>query len=273
MLFARSFILSLLFFPAYLLAAQDIQVVSNNNATVELRLMASKVKLAQALNQIAKETGIPVHYSMLPDQPITADCTGKIKTILACLLGTNVDRVYRYASGASKDQQQDQPVEVWILEIPASLNQFKAGNALAGNLEKKQGQQTTTERQKVDNTELFMEQVKDPKQRMEAIANLAMACRKDDLNVRTVLKDALTDKNPGVRLQAVLAIAGRDGVDSLADMQRAMLDENADVRRMAVERVGNNYLLLEQALKDIDPNIRQYAKTKLALLNKANYDN
>jgi hypothetical protein len=56
-------------------------------------------------------------------------------------------------------------------------------------------------------------------------------------------------------------------------MQRAMSDENADVRRMAVERVGNNYLLLEQALKDNDPNIRLYAATKLASLSKANDGN
>lgn len=271
MLIARVFALSLLLFPVYVLAEQGMMEANKNVAAVELRLRITQVKLAQALDQLAKKSGIPVHYSMLPEQFITADCAGKIKVVLTCLLGGNVDMIYRYQTGASNLMPQTQPIEVWILEVPALFNQSES--AIAGNQEKKQQQQIAAENKNTDNTELLLERAKNPTLRMEAIADLAMAGGKDNVQVRTVLRDALYDRNPGVRLQAVLAIAQREGEEALADMQRAMSDENADVRRMAVERVGNNYLLLEQALKDNDPNIRLYAATKLALLNKANNDN
>ncbi len=273
MLYAKFFALCLLLSPSFLFAAQnksENQVVSEAS---ELRLTVSKVKLAQALNEIAKKAGTPVHYSTLPEQLVTADCIGNIKTVLACLLGKNADIVYRYSRYSLSNERQAQPLEVWILEIPTLVNEFKAERAIPGNTGKRQGQEETAEHNKLGSTELFIEQVKDPQLRMDAIANLAMVGRKDDLRVRSVLKEALSDSNSGVRLQAVLAIAQRDGDDSLADIERAMSDENADVRRMAVEGVGNNNFLLELALKDADANIRQYAATKLGLLNKANNEN
>jgi hypothetical protein len=252
---------------------QSIQILIKKYPTEELGLITRQVPLDQVLNEIVKKTGVSIHYSNLPEDWVTAECNGKIQVILACLLGANVNIVFRYLSGSSKDNWRIQPVEVWILQVSSRINQVQQSIASADNrLTVRQAQRKIAEKEKIDNTEFLLELARDPLRRMEAIASLAVEGRKDDLNVRNTLKEALSDKNAGVRAQAVFALALREGEGAIADLQQAMRDESAEVRLIALESAGNDPVILQQALNDRDLNVRQLAITKLTTINKVNHE-
>ena len=83
-----------------------------------------QASLAQILKQIAAKTGAKIHYSVLPEEPLTATCAGvTIKQIMECLLGSRVDRIYRKLpklpvitkSEAAIASNGIQPEEIWLL--------------------------------------------------------------------------------------------------------------------------------------------------------------
>ncbi|MDD5579828.1 MAG: HEAT repeat domain-containing protein [Methylobacter sp.] len=272
-------------FPGLLLAAQgmntikeqqSIQVFKIAEAGTGLHLTVRQAPLAKVLNAIAGKTGVPVHYSVLSDGPVTATCAGAtIKQVLMCLLGTEVDIVFRYGRGASKDAAQMQPAEVWLLQTPTVLNQQPGNNTGNTIMSEKPAQAllpehaTANVQAEADNTDKLLEQAKDPALRVQAISSLAVEGRKDDVNVRKTLKEALSDKSAEVRAQAVFGLAQREGEGATADLQKALRDRDAGVRLMAVDNAGDNPVLIRQALNDSDEAVRQLAAMKLELLGKA----
>lgn len=225
----------------------------------EFRVITVEAGLEQVLAQIAEKSAIRLHYSALPKEPASADCVGKLETLLPCLLGPQANIVFRYSPRPNSNAQPRQPSEAWILPQPAESDS-ETGRTLA----------TEPAPTVTDNTPTFLEQAKDPQKRMQAIANLAMAGRFDDMQVKAAIKDALKDKDPAVRAQAVLALRQTHDGDAVNQIAQAMHDSNADVRLLATESVGDNPLLLQQALKDSDRAIREYAAAKLAALNQSN---
>lgn len=217
-------------------------------------LQANNAPLASVLAEIADKTQVALHYTAASERRANLNCQGSIETILACALGSEANIVFRYTADADSARSQGQAKEVWILPTIPGPSQS----------------QSTAETQSIapaDDVSVFLEQAKDPSQRMQAIANLSMEANKGNMQVRAALENALRDKNPGVRAQAVLALRQTDDEAALQQIQAATHDLNADVRLMAIESLGNNRLILQEALKDNDQNIRQYAATKLANLN------
>lgn len=236
-------------------------------AGMQLRLTAREATLQQVFDAIVEKTGISIHYLALPDVVVSAKCQGSLKSLLLCLLGSNVDMVFRDVSGSN--QKPAAQTEVWLLDIP----DLKTANAFSDRFESDTTALNLHKRLDPTDSEIeeltgkLLEMAKDPRQRMEAVAALGSAGHKGDMKVHSVLKKALSDTNPGVRAQAVFALGKREGDDALLDIEAAMHDENAEVRRIAVESVGNNMTMLQQALKDSDDSIRLYASTKLQLMS------
>jgi HEAT repeats len=257
----------------------NVQVLTSQHNISELRLIANNTSLQQSLSEITKATGATFHYSTLPSEPITANCQGALKPVLECLLGPNADMVFsqqpKKVSRHFKKKTPTQIAEVWLLNVPAvsGLPRPNIDTEVAEHAVSKSSESpalvNVSSAEPVDNTDALLAMAKQPEQRLDAINALVTQGRKDDMNVRAVLKEALTDQNPGVRAQAVFALAHREGEGAIAELQQAMQDENVDVRRMAVESAGNDNAILQLALKDQDASIRQYAITKLDLLNKS----
>lgn len=248
---------SLLLLP--LPAVAERQVILERTGPGEFRVAPGEAGLEQVLSQIAEKSAIRLHYSALPKESANTDCVGKLETLLPCLLGPQANIVFRYSPPPNSNAQPRQPSEAWILQQSAE-SETKTSRTVA----------TETVPSVNDNTPTFLEQAKDPQQRMQAIANLAMAGRFDDMQVRAAIKNALKDKDPAVRAQAVLALRQARDEDAVNQIAQAMHDSNADVRLFAAESIGDNALLLQQALKDSDQHIREYAAAKLAALNQSN---
>jgi hypothetical protein len=74
----------------------SIQLTLSEQAPATLYLEARHVPLGQVLKEIVSKTGARIHYSVLPDEPVTATCASvTVKQVMECLLGSRVDRIYR----------------------------------------------------------------------------------------------------------------------------------------------------------------------------------
>ncbi len=247
---------SLVLFSGLLHAGQindATQALSKPNRADFLEVGTHQASLTEVLKQIANKAGVIVHYSSLPENQMTVNCKGTLQTVLSCVMGANIDIVYRYNNDRSM-------AEVWIL--PVTILGMK---------------NVPVEHQKIeflepstDNTDRFLQEAKDPQLRMDAIARLAFEGRKDDMQVYDALKQALSDSNPGVRAQAIFGLIKREGENANVFVEQAMADKSVEVRLMALEGAGDNPGLLQQALNDSDFNVRQVAKELLAAQNKFN---
>jgi FOG: HEAT repeat len=279
-------------FPGFLLAGGDISIRGERNIRVimtgdtgaELRLEARQAPLDQVLNEIASKTGVPVHYSILPEGLVTATCVGTtVKQVVECLLGPKVDLVIRYPRGSSKADPHGQPAEVWVLGSSFGRSQTPVGVKDSGNCTTAAPQeqamqrgigatnaQTDPTQTEPDETDTLVEmaKAKNPAQRAAAISRLATEGRADDVTVRKALEAALADKDANVRAQAISSLARRDSEGAATVLQQALHDSDASVRLMAVSSAGDDAALLQQALTDSDETVRALAARKLELLSK-----
>jgi HEAT repeat protein len=109
---------------------------------------------------------------------------------------------------------------------------------------------------------------KNPMDRVDAISNLLTAGKAGDPSIRAVLTEALSDNYADVRAQAISSLARREGIGATAEIQVALHDSDAAVRLMAVDSMGKNGALLQQALTDSDPTVRELAAMRLESLSK-----
>lgn len=279
MLLIRAILMFLLLSTSCLSGAQSPpeskprhSIILEHDAQHRLRLSAREATLRQVFDAISEKTGATIHTLALPDALLTVDCQGSLKSLLQCLLGSHVDRVFRNGSAENDYQTKDAQSEVWLLQMPVISSVHPVSDDDPALALKPPQRVAATDSEIAEITDQLLELARDPRERMNAIISLARAGREGDAQVQRVLKNALSDKDPGVRAQAVFELAQREGQAALPEIEAALQDVNAEVRRMAVESVGNNMALLQQALKDSDENIRQYATTKLQLLNKVQTD-
>jgi len=246
---------------------EAVRVILTQDAGAELQLEARQLSLPQILKKITEETGVPIHYSVLPKELVTATCVGTtVKQVLECLFDKKADLIFRYAKNASKNVSLKRPAEVWVMgtnfgaEEACTMAVMQARNPVAGM----QAQAGDTK-----GVDKLLEQIKtqDPEQRADAVALLAAEGPKNDANVNSALVSALSDKNADVRAQAVFGLARRESGDAPAALQNAMQDGDVSVRLMAVGNAGDNAALLQQALDDSDETVRAYAATKLEELS------
>lgn len=252
-----------------------IRIATREDKGSELQLEVRQAPLGEVLNQIAVKTKIPIHYSILPEGLVTATCVGPgVKNVLECLIGSKVDLVFRYAPAGNKDQPA--PVsEAWLLGTNITIAKVTAANcpAVVGQQQEPEPVagppiDTTQEMREQSNRLLEQAKSKDPAQRAEALANLGTGGVKDDPKIRQVLEQAMTDKNPGIRAQAVGAMADLDADSASEVLGRALQDNSIEVRIAAVDKAGSNVGILERATTDSNATVSGYAAAKLAELNR-----
>ena len=256
--------------PTIVSAGEEaVRVILTQDAGAELQLEARQLPLPQILKKITEETGVPIHYSVLPKELVTATCVGTtVKQVLECLFDKKADLIFRYAKNASKNVSLKRPAEVWVMGTNFGAEEActTAGMQTRNPVTGMQAQAGDTK-----GVDKLLEQVKtqDPEQRADAVALLAAEGQTDDANVNSALVSALSDKNADVRAQAVFGLARRESGDAPAALQNAMQDGDVSVRLMAVGNAGDNAALLQQALGDSDETVRAYAATKLEELSSA----
>ena len=224
-----------------------------------LDLKARQASLGQVLNEISNKTGVSLNYSSLPLERVTLNCKGTLKAVLLCVMGVNIDIVFRFEKHKTMAKSETLITEAWILPVKTVVELMPI-----------ELQESVSVEKPIDNTDKLLQEANNPELKMEAIARLAVEGRKDDLLVYDALKKALSDKNPGVRAQAVFGLAKREGENADLFIEEAMADKSVDVRLMALESLGNNPRLLQQALNDSDINVRQMAIAKLSAQNNFN---
>jgi len=254
-------------------------IISDDKGS-ELLLEVRQMPLQRVLSTITAKTGVPIHYSVVPEGLVTATCAGTtLKQVMECLLARKADLIVRYHKPSSqtqaKDSDKNQPVEMWVLGSQFSdtancsgstLSQQPINNSPVKSPES-QADAAVVEQDQTDDL-LKSARSKDAATRADAIGALMSGGRVDDAKVKATLEEALNDPNANVRAQAVSSLAHREGSAATAALQEALHDADAGVRLMAVDGTGNNVALLQQAVNDDDETVRNLAISKLEELQK-----
>ncbi|MEQ1557673.1 MAG: HEAT repeat domain-containing protein [Methyloglobulus sp.] len=230
-----------------------------------LHLEARSAPLAQILKTIADKTGALIHYSVLPEAPVTATCVGSsTQEIMDCLVAKQVGLV-------AHKPQKDKPAEFWLLGSSVGSCQAVTVAPAVSPIAAVEQQPTPEEQAKID--QMLQEQIdqllkqaesKDPNVRSMAINSLGSLGAKNDPNVAEVLRNALTDKDVNVRSQAITAIAERGGSDVAEQLSVALKDNDASVRLSAVGLAKEDDIgIFQQALNDSDLTVKELAQSRL----------
>jgi hypothetical protein len=255
-------------------------ITRHNNPPIKLQniggqllLEARQAPLAQILRQIADQTGASVHFSVLPEDPVTATCAGgTVKAILECLLANRFDRVYRQMAATQATEAQSlavkadlHPVELWLIGCRSCTSQEyvpDANKALPAQIT--ENETALLRMAQMGNQQAYAEQ------RKQAIASLAEQGQTGDPvmadDVAETLREAMSDPDPNIRSQAVFGLMQQNGTDS-GLLLEALQDNNPDVRLMAVSSADADdratQALLRQALNDTDEIVKAAINAKL----------
>ena len=250
----------------------DVRLIVSANKGSELELEVRQAPLAQVLDSLARQINIPIHYSVLPNNLVTATCVGAtLKEILACLIAEKAGVVFRYSKTAVNGQDI---AEAWIMgstlaELPGQ-NVGCAALTLNSNSKssaKPTGKQHESEQDRVGEL-LAMAKSKNPEDRASAMGAILSDEIKGTPAIKVALEGALTDQDAAVRAQAVSTLARLEGNDAGAVLQEALHDRDVDVRLMAVDGITDDVTLLSQALNDSDETVRGLAAIKLEALSQ-----
>jgi hypothetical protein len=255
-------------------------VVSDSKGS-ELQLEVRQMPLERVFSTITAKTGVPIHYSVVPQGLVTATCVGAtLKQVMECLLSRKADLIVSYhkptTQAQAKVSDKNQPSEMWVLGSRftdtancsgATATQQTINNASV----KSPTSQVNAAEVEPDQTDDLLKRAKskDAAARADAIGALMAAGRVGDANVKRALEEALTDPNANVRAQAISSLSHREGsAAAAAALQDALHDADAGVRLMAVDGAGYNIALLQQAVNDDDDTVRTLAISKLEELQK-----
>lgn len=228
------------------------------------RLEVRQAPLARIVSLLQEKTGMKIHYSVLPDGPVTTTCVGASpKQLLECLLAAKSDLVFRYPRN-SKADSANQPTEAWILGA-----KYSTGLTPVVEICSKQAEPEAKEAAEPNRTDelLIKAKAKNPSERVAAIGELLSEGRPGDAAVREVLEQALNDKDAKVRAQAISTYANREGEKAFGALQEALHDSDAWVRQMALGSTDDK-TLLQQAVNDSEESVRSLAEQKLKALEK-----
>ncbi|NJD05447.1 MAG: HEAT repeat domain-containing protein [Methylococcaceae bacterium] len=252
----------------------QIAVAAEPGAKPAVTLEARDAPLARVLDELAARTGAVIHYSVLPEAPVTATCAGaSLQPVLRCLLGAKADFLLR-AGGSAQSAKAGQPREIWILGSSLIKERSAAGDAAvctaAAGAPKEPGKKPNAEesRRKREQAEQVVALAggSDPVARAAALDRLSGENLADATTVRQILEKSLTDQEPEVRAKAVWGLARRGGPQSAAVLQTALHAPDLSVRLMAVDAAGadaDGLALLEQAAGDGDEAVSSIATQKL----------
>ena len=205
-----------------------------------IQLEARNASLTQILQQITEKTGAIIHYSVLPEEPVTATCAGvTVKNVMECLLGSRIDRIYRKLPVQSTildtAKVNIQPVEIWLLGS-------RFGNAVStmqctfdGSRKTINTSGNTSDSDANPSKALIrMAQISnDPRfaeLRKQALSILAIQAKtgdaETDAEITETLHKALTDEDAEMRAQAVFGLMQQDEADN-SILRRSTRKRNA----------------------------------------------
>ncbi len=278
----------LLLVPNILLAEEPITNADKPNIQVRIddkakviSLEARRAPLGQIMDEIASKTGTHVHYSILPNELVTAACAGKsVKAVIKCLLGPSANIMFRYPSELSKEDSPKRPAELWILgssfddgQPSVQVRDSSQWGTTGAERKRESGQTETTPtispQSPPEDTYKLVETVQsgDPAQRANALARLIADGRTNKSLLRATLENTLLDEDASVRAQAVYGLARQGGATAM--LQAALRDSDASVRLMAVDSADTSIqglALLQEALTDSDEAVSALAALKLESL-------
>lgn len=272
--------IGLVFFSVVMCAAEHpvnpsqpgISLQINNETGTALILEARQASLGAILKEIADKTGALIHYSVLPEAPVTATCAGvSVRQIMDCLVGTQLGLV-------ASSPQPGKVAEFWLLgSSVGSCKAITIEPAIAKNhatyrqrFMTAQEQEALAEIARHEQSDQLLQQLNSAgstEHRVEALANLASDGDIEDADVRKALDEAINDKNPSIRAQALATLANLDKQRSTAVLGRALQDKDVSVRMLAVDS-AHDVGILQQALVDTDAGVRDYAAAKLAEIRR-----
>lgn len=247
--------------PAY---SQPVKAVVSGEKNLVVRL--EQASYLQAIEALQKITKVPIHYSILPDQPVSVQCSGQdLHRVLACLFKQSVNMVVHISD--------DKPSEIWLMPVLGLENAgveavdapaaAKTDSSLYGE-SASAGALAEISQDHI----LTMLNGEDPEQRADGMILLAADPRFDDDQANDILLSALHDGSPQVRAQAVQGLVKRQGKAANGLLQTALSDQDEEVRIMVIDNAGGNVELLEQALFDNSKFVSGYAARKLAELRR-----
>lgn len=245
----------------------DFQITDHADPPMHLEVRLAP--LAEVLSTLSTKTGVPIHYSVLPEGLVSATCLGaNLKLIVECLLSGKADLIVRNPQ-VGKSGKPSSAMEMWILgarynptpmcadtlpppmvadptPAPPAPSAFAETEAIEGLLASAKAADATT--------------------RASAIGALLSVGKAGDARIKATLTAALSDPDANVRAQAISSLAYREGAAATAAIQTVLQDEDAGVRLMAVAGIVADEALLQQAVNDDDENVRQLALSKLKQL-------
>lgn len=276
-----------LLFPGLLWADQDVEQSLRHGVRVKvggdggefLEVEARQAPLRRVIDEISRTTGIRAHYSVLPEEAVTATCAGEtLKRVLECLLGPEADLMFRNPRPTVGEAARGWPEEFWVLGSSFATGRGKGDSdaarcPAAASLGPGPLQGTMRREPAPSGADaarlLEMADAGDPQQRADALSRLVVDGGVEEGDLRRVLERALADADAYVRTQAVYGLARLEGPDAFSHLHDALKDSDASVRLMAVDSAGNDargVALLEQAVADDDAAVSGLAQAKLETL-------
>jgi len=241
---------------------------------MEMQLHVREKSLALVLDEISKETAVPIHYSVLPADLVSATCVGDgLEFVLRCLLGDTVNMVFRYPAASLKANAAHHrmlPEEVWFIASSLAVkssDEQKCQPKDNKDLTISENGINETQQQELLQSLLDDARLSDRSKRAQAIAKLARNTALDNEEVNDLIQSALDDESAKVRMQALSAwvLRSNDDITSEKMLEQALQDESRGVRLKAVN-MAKTQMVLQQAVDDSDPLVRRYAERKLKRL-------
>ncbi len=246
------------------LGSQKYWFILSNEINKEFQLKVNQASLTEVLAVIANKTGVRINYSALPSGLMNANCSGStVKQILECFLVGKADLVFRYSDSVSENDLPLKLEEVWIVGE-------KSGESRVNVIMPSVITDNKNEISEPDQTAALLKMASSnvASERVEAMGRLLAVGKKGDVAVKQVLIAGLADPEPLVRVRALSSLAHREGAEAASALNEALHDSNVSVRLTAVDNAGNDEVLLQQALRDSDANVRQLAELRLKQLSK-----
>lgn len=216
------------------------------------QLNAKNQPIAKVLSDAAKIAKVTIHYLGPVDNEISVACHAHhVQRFLRCVLKPGANRVFRYALF----EQGLVLAEVWVYSVGAgALSELDDGDSNSLT---------------VDNTEQLIDDAllsENSAFRVSAMAEVGNSNKLAQMRKASVLEAGLSDPSGSVRAQALAGLIKQPGYDADSELNAALVDDDVDVRLMAVDQASTNRALLEKALQDRDATVRQYAAYKLSEL-------
>lgn len=230
-------------------------------------LHSQQANLANILTEITAKTGVRIHYSVLPDAPVSSTCVGtSVKVVLQCLLGDKVDMAFRDPDAVKGSHPQSQ--EVWLLgsslaDADACEKPSNRTNVLPNTVTQTPQEAAEPSAEEKLTFRKQMAASSDPQVRSQAIAYLAANVGPEDKEFRQILDAALRDENAEIKGQALVSLVAWEGEQSaMPELQQILLESDESMRLMVLQLVTEKSLI-QRALHDESIKVRQFAALKL----------